>query len=284
MYCSDECKEQHKEFYHDEHVCNRVTIVHDPYVPKHPWSEIYQRVMMTAVKEFGSFKEFFKLLKDPVKKTVFDIDELYPRNILKIFCSMSQSESRKKEFPKYGDFTPSKEGEDMFSQIFAICSTNSISLDRWIGDCDETGMTVGVFGCLFNHSCNHNIDRVTLDNKMVFYVNRPIKAGEQLFINYGALYESDSLEERREILSEYDFVCECDACTKNYPLVDGLLEVDRKHEIPLVDTSTVDLAIETFRKSCQMIDSLENDHPCSESSFLINRNDSIMNQIAEIRL
>lgn len=50
-------------------------------------------------------------------------------------------------------------------------------------------MTVGngIFpiASLFNHSCCHNADRLAVDNKLVIYVRRPIKAGEQVFINYG---------------------------------------------------------------------------------------------------
>lgn len=47
------------------------------------------------------------------------------------------------------------------------------------------GNGIFLFSSLFNHSCSHNVDRIIVDNKMVMWVQKPIKKGEQLFINYG---------------------------------------------------------------------------------------------------
>jgi hypothetical protein len=40
------------------------------------------------------------------------------------------------------------------------------------------------FGSLINHSCIPNVRRIQLDNKVLFYCVKPIKAGEQLFESY----------------------------------------------------------------------------------------------------
>jgi SET domain-containing protein len=40
------------------------------------------------------------------------------------------------------------------------------------------------FGGLLNHSCIPNVEVVSVDDKVAYYVVRPIKAGEQLFVSY----------------------------------------------------------------------------------------------------
>lgn len=42
-----------------------------------------------------------------------------------------------------------------------------------------------LFGSFFNHSCDPNISRVPIENRIVFYACKPVKKGEQLFITYG---------------------------------------------------------------------------------------------------
>ena len=46
------------------------------------------------------------------------------------------------------------------------------------------GTAISPLMSLFNHSCNPNIEIVSVDNKFVAYVKRPVVAGKQLFISY----------------------------------------------------------------------------------------------------
>ncbi|KAG5681487.1 hypothetical protein PVAND_010917 [Polypedilum vanderplanki] len=73
------------------------------------------------------------------------------------------------------------------------------------------------FRALLNHSCVPNIDLVSINNTIVFYVKKPIKANEQLFIAYNDL----NMKEHRLILSLYGVRnCSCIACTQNISLSD----------------------------------------------------------------
>lgn len=173
MYCSESCKKQHKIVSHYK-ICSP-----KPMNAKDPWLETFERIKSTAVSEFGSLEEFNKLLKNPKKLTVFDVDELSPKNILAIFCGMAQSESRKKLFSEIiesnASFPEYNELKDVNIQVLTTYTTNSMTFTQFTADGKsnfKTGCTVSVFGSLFNHSCYTNIDRVTLDSKIMFYVNR----------------------------------------------------------------------------------------------------------------
>ncbi|CAI5466348.1 unnamed protein product [Closterium sp. Yama58-4] len=49
-----------------------------------------------------------------------------------------------------------------------------------------------------------------VDGRAVLLASRDIKKGEQVFISY--VEESLPLEERKEALADYGFVCRCDLC------------------------------------------------------------------------
>jgi len=246
--------------------------------------EISARIMKKAITDelkLESLEELDRYLRDPEKLTIFDVDELSPRNIVKICCSMSQGQLTS----RIGSDSPE------LIQLASIFSINSISLDRCTfggGDewnDNEIGQSLCIFGSLFNHSCNSNIGHVTLDNKIVFFVNRPIKAGEQLFINYDAIkFSRMTLNKRQQKLKKYGFVCDCDACKNDIPLVQNLHKLDKFRLIPLSKHSTVHQSIEIFKENCKLIDDLQHEHPCYDTSVLIDRNSVLLDQIANVTL
>lgn len=75
-------------------------------------------------------------------------------------------------------------------------------------------------GSLFSHSCDPNVAIMTVDNKFVFYVCRPVMKGETLEICYGTEYYYQPRNERMENLFKNcgGITCTCDACLKDYPV------------------------------------------------------------------
>ncbi|CAI7798185.1 unnamed protein product [Closterium sp. NIES-53] len=65
-----------------------------------------------------------------------------------------------------------------------------------------------------NHSCCPNAHAFKrdedMDGRAVLLASRDMKRGEQVFISY--VEESLSIEERKEALADYGFVCRCDLC------------------------------------------------------------------------
>lgn len=68
-----------------------------------------------------------------------------------------------------------------------VCQKTQFSMnvfDEQIGQFDKIGNCLLPFGGLLNHSCDPNIVWVSANEKFVFIVAKPIRAGEQLFICY----------------------------------------------------------------------------------------------------
>ena len=60
-------------------------------------------------------------------------------------------------------------------------------------------------------------------SKVVYVAKRNIRSGEQVTDCYGIHHLSIGLDERQALLSRgYRFKCLCEACNKNFPLLENL--------------------------------------------------------------
>lgn len=68
--------------------------------------------------------------------------------------------------------------------------------------------------CRINHSCSPNLEHFLDDDDRTYcVVARPIKKGEQVFINYVCQMEFLSTQERKKYIKEnWDFDCKCQKC------------------------------------------------------------------------
>lgn len=128
---------------------------------------------------------------------------------------------------------------------------------------------------LVNHSCSSNTLRFSFNGKLCLIVNRPIRAGETLYDNYGAHHCLETLAERQTILKEkYLFKCACEACIYDYPLMDNLkMTSPQFHKSSYEDTQKLyDLdyhfALDHFKNFCRQLDKLDKNYPCVEVSIL----------------
>lgn len=82
---------------------------------------------------------------------------------------------------------------------------------------------------LLNHACAPNVMTCLVDNRMVCRTIRPVRAGEQLFINY--LHDfSWPQQQRQEIKDIWNFWCRCEACDPTYEVIDmDWLEKDPRY-------------------------------------------------------
>ncbi|XP_050094493.1 SET and MYND domain-containing protein 4 [Anopheles aquasalis] len=81
---------------------------------------------------------------------------------------------------------------------------------------------------MINHSCAPNMTRVTLpDRSCGVLIIRPIAKGGQLFDNYGNHHcLQDRATRRTELMRQYRFQCNCEACSNNYAILHRLPSVD----------------------------------------------------------
>ena len=186
----------------------------------------------------GGLKELNKLINSEgnEKKTVFDFDlsrtddSSYDKNRLIAICSLMQRDSEdaisKENLSKICWIDAAQrtaEDSDFLlrfaNRIARISAMNAINVEEkfWPEDEHIYGVAMFPFSSLISHSCIPNLHRMCVDNKLVLIVAHPIKAGEQVFINYrGIEFCNRDLNQRRELLQDYQFVCNCDACVYDW--------------------------------------------------------------------
>lgn len=202
MFCSTQCEEEATKNFHAAEITLRCV-------------DFTQRILLEALAICdGSFDKLSTLVTDPLKSssTVYDFDWNETENVknkmhgLLAFNSLQLGPVNDEldyveTHPVLNLLKSEREREiakAFMTRIARILTVNCYSLDWWspknanedssdltTSNKMKVGSSILIFGSLFNHSCAPNIDRMIVDNKFVFIVRRPIKAGEQCFISYG---------------------------------------------------------------------------------------------------
>lgn len=303
MYCWGTCRDLHAKYCHlmtcslDKLASTKSTLI----------IRIGTSMMMKAIDTCGSIEAYSDLIKNPKGLTMFDFNELSDDDYTTMITSMSMSEYSKNGINEFienwndlFDYLPFKEHWttpeerknliECFQCTMRILNTNLLQFQEhrqekngtWSPD--SMGSGVCPFGALFNHHCDSNIGRVTVDNKIVFYVERPIKKGEQLFISYGPVFSRKGRDERQKELMQYSFKCDCDACEKNLPLIKNLPKKTKRFMEPNFGTFDANAAIDHFKKNCLFIEKNWGLHPCYETTKLMIHNEHLIHQIAKPEL
>lgn len=111
------------------------------------------------------------------------------------------------------------------------------------------GSALYPFTSLINHACVPNLKVKFIGEsnaKVMIYVTRPIKAGDQLFICYKKTISylmADKESRQTTISSDYGFECGCEACCKNYPTLKQLqrLDICTEQEKELLQSGCVEI-------------------------------------------
>lgn len=129
------------------------------------------------------------------------------------------------------------------------------------------------FCSLLNHHCAPNISRIFVNDKIALVVLRPIKKGEQLFDNYRYNFTNVSKEERQsELLKQYRFKCNCDACNNDWPILSTLKICDKMcfnkakrvcRELNLTDLNRKKAFVK-YKELCEIIDKNQKNFPSLE--------------------
>ena len=154
---------------------------------------------------------------------------------------------------------------------------------KGVGKYEKYGVGIFPFMSLLNHSCYPNVNTITVDNKFVLTVSRPIKAGEQIFITYGYSSVIYTLEERKQGLARYKFTCDCIACIEDYPKLEKLPKVKLCcfKEPPKGETLR-EVAIELFKMNCELIEKNIKKHPTYEIMQLTAINRSLLHELVRL--
>lgn len=134
-----------------------------------------------------------------------------------------------------------------------------------------------LFSSLLNHSCAPNIKRLNVNCKNVIIVSRPIRAGDQLFDSYRQNFNLLSKHERQEsLIKDYGFVCDCEACTNDWPLNKDLEVINESileyaweshDELPYLSQSRA-IAVKRFKEYCEKFEKYHKKFPSAELIIL----------------
>jgi SET domain len=252
MFCSRGCMERADVYLKTEHIVE---------IRYHEQRMFCESLAICG----GSYDKLKQLMIDPElsNKTIFDFDfsnpddPLYKFHQLVAFNGLQQDrETNEKEkiesHPMLNLMKSSKERkicQEALMRVSRLKTANSFCMEFLLPiikddskpEADPTkldfGLGIFLFASLFNHSCNPNIERVSVENKMVIMVRLPVRKDQQLFIDYGQVFvgvcaiifntfpssnrsnfQFYPLQERQRFLKkDFGFVCSCEACIYDYP-------------------------------------------------------------------
>ena len=151
-----------------------------------------------------------------------------------------------------------------------------------VGEYGTIGGGIFPFMSLLNHSCYSNVKRITVDNKFVLMVTRPIKAGEHILTNYGCSSYLFTRKERRQPFARYKLNCDCIACIEDYPTLENLPKIDRRRfNEPDFGVHSTQAAIKQFKMNCEYIEKNIKKHPTYEVMQLILHNYHLMRGVVK---
>lgn len=299
MYCSRQCRLDHQRLIHVLE-CSSTRFPANFAIPV--------EVLRAALSVFSGHDQQNNLIKNS-NLTIFDLkaskDIFIDENLLAVINSLATS-AKCSDFPAQymkqlfefitfdHQFKSNHECDFFFSffrRQLQINANNQFEMTehtreilpdksvRWFARTIGSGLCL--FASLFNHSCDANVKKVTVDNKIAFVVAKPVKAGEQLFINYGCSSARLSRKERQTMLQRYNFSCDCEACVNNYPRLQDLPKTDDTFIEPGFGVMETHAAVKIFKRNCDYIEENIKYHPCYETTLLMLNNDHLLRQISK---
>lgn len=294
MFCSKECylKDTVHQLKHDEPETKNFD--------RRPESfRLAFRMQTLAFQIAGELDYTFNLIKNAGNKTVFDFDwsnpndPSYHKNRLVCIQSLSKICIEPVALDPNATERENQMMEFVHDQL-RLHQTNSYSMYETRRDVLDPkkdpyhnnliGTGVFPFSALLNNSCYPNAKQITVDNKMVVVVVRPIAAQEQIFISYGyCFFRVPRPVRQQKLLEFYKFKCNCVACEKNYPMLPFLLKADKKfYEPTFTVMPSVKDTLALYKKNCIYINKKIRIGPTYEVIKLMQDLDNLLHSLAKI--
>jgi SET domain len=259
---------------------------------------LLQRMFYQAIEITGSLEELQKLMnRQTSNKTIMDFDLSDPadpmkdKNRILATTSLAEREPWSAEaYAKYESVTQQlqtdSEDERDFVRNYLVRCLKSMTVNFfhffWSPKQPEgQGFALCSLAAYFAHSCDPNVEKIDVDNKFAFVVKKPIKSGEQLFMNYDRYsFLTHSLEQRQEYFTKiYTFQCACNACKDDYQQLANLRKIDESFSLTEVEDVTVEVAQEQYKKNCAYIKDNMHNYPCVEICSLMIQNYDLLHAI-----
>lgn len=260
---------------------------------------LLQRMFYQAVEITGSLADLQKLMnRQEPNKTIMDFDLSDPtdpdllKNRILATTSLAEREPWSAEaYAKYESVTEQlqtdSEDERNFLRNYLVRCLKSMTVNFfhffWFpNQLEGQGFALCSLAAYFAHSCDPNVDKIDVDNKFAFVAKKPIKAGEQLFMNYDRYsFLTHSLKDRQDYFNKiYTFQCACSACENDYPQLADLPKFDKDFGGKISAEAKKAATIEKYLKNCAYINDNINHYPCQEICSLMVENIDLLHSIA----
>lgn len=258
---------------------------------------LLQRMFYQAIEITGSLHELQKLMNhQESSKTIMDFDFsdttdpiTNSKNRILATTSLAEREPWSAEaYAKYESVTEQlqteSEDERNFLRNYLVRCLKSMTVNFfhffWTPkQLQGQGFALCSLAAYFAHSCDPNIDKIDVDNKFAFIAKKPIKAGDQLFMNYDRFsFLTHSLQERQDYFNKiYTFQCGCSACTNDYQLLNKLPKLDVKFDAKTPED--LSLAKEKYQKNCDDIKANMDIYPCYEICSMMIQNIDLLHTV-----
>ncbi|CRK96541.1 CLUMA_CG009872, isoform A [Clunio marinus] len=259
---------------------------------------LLQRMFYQAIEITGSLEELQKLMnRQTSSKTILDFDFSDPKNSMndknRILATTSLAEREPwsaEAYAKYESVTQQlqieTEDERKFLQNYLVRCLKSMTVNFFHFFWSPTkiegqGLALCSLAAYFAHSCDPNVEKIDVDNKFVFITKKPIKAGEQLFMNYDRFsFLTHTLKDRQDYFNKiYTFQCACNACKDDYPMLNKLPRIDEKFIEPETKFESIAVAKLQYQKNCDYISANMDRYPCYEICLLMIQNYRLLHAI-----
>ncbi|XP_070496181.1 uncharacterized protein [Chironomus tepperi] len=181
------------------------------------------RTLTEVSASFGGYEElddfvYKKDLKD-FKNTIFDFDlsnpedPEYSKNLAICFLSLSSLKNQycyQNDSSRFFKYVSKKTANHVLSLLHLNFMVDASLNDKKLPT--TIFLSLSLFRSLINHACLPNVFFVLIDNKIVGFVIKPIKAGEQIMQCY---YYNGDQSTKFMIFNVHNIKCDCLKCIYN---------------------------------------------------------------------
>ncbi|XP_044013811.1 SET and MYND domain-containing protein 4-like [Aphidius gifuensis] len=216
VFCSDECKKQAQDNYHDiECVVLCQTMAFDPLT----------KGFIEGKLDPTKFESVYGLCDLSSSSTANDQCVTYVDAIIMLYYLGKKIELFQEDRPiELLSFLISQQSFVLIVKRFlTLVQYNSCNYSLLTSKRSLTiASLIEPSFSFFNHSCCSNVIRTHRNGNLAIIAIRPIKEGEQVFANYGAYWFWQSREDRHKQLQRFHFTCDCEACEGDWSIPEVL--------------------------------------------------------------
>lgn len=250
MYCSEECMKIGGENFH-KYECPVIDLFYRLFGKV----SIAVRLTLMTITLFETIDECIDFFEDPANQNhcAFSLNykEYSKKEYLKAMMGLVQNEEKRSGSRHFSHsimvaiirkyllqesnlkaIIVEEKHKKFFSELIfryvQSCYCNATEmiqthLRNYQPDFNPYGMAIYAFRSLLSHSCAPNTFTVFQGCKSLIYVLRPIPANGIVNITYDLPFSLLEKPVRQlRLLEQYHFHCDCEACVKDYPLLENL--------------------------------------------------------------